>query len=66
MWIVIYRYKNKTKIEMFTLQFTFLKKYECSICMSKWHKESNDIKERTKYIWYTIVTFFKEYTFVNL
>ena len=28
MWIVIYRFKNKSKIEMFTLQFIFLIKFE--------------------------------------
>ncbi|GAP70369.1 hypothetical protein BA6E_124184 [Bacteroidales bacterium 6E] len=65
MWIVIYRYKNKTKIEMFTLQFIFFTKYECPICMSKWHKESNAIKERTKFIRYTIVTHCIKFTFVN-
>ncbi len=35
MWIVIYRYKNKTKIEMFTLQFIFLKKMNArSVCQN--------------------------------
>lgn len=35
MWIVIYRYKNKTKIEMFTLQFIFLQNMNArSVCQN--------------------------------
>jgi len=45
MWIVIYRFKNKSKIEMFTLQFNFfLQNLNLPIRLSIWHEKPKEKK----------------------
>ncbi len=44
MWIVIYRFKNKSKIEMFTLQFIFLQNLNLPIRLSIWHEKPKEKK----------------------